>query len=342
MTYFIKDCQQPASAAATTFDEIAAAVTKAFEPRPYIKGAFYVEPYADDDGDEPIELMVVPDHRFGTPHQPWAVTGCEEFADDLLASIGRDIDCYLDKCEHARHTVLERSLRPIYKRPDESIKKADNYLNSAMNSAMICAGGQNMPWDQADNIAFYAARTAGQSLLASIVAFGGRDIPTSTLPEILAEAERVGVVSHSDELAEIAARLEDGLAKREANEEVGIKQALRAVVDANRAADILHDARRPAQWVPVHDQHFLNTLRVTGLVPAEPKFKRGERVEFWRDDATHRGLNARRTGTVINIEDAAERLNYSKGSWWLYDIDCDEGIFRKEQPENELQPERCG
>ena len=340
MTYFIKDCRQAVSAPAKSLGEIAAAVAKVFKPRPYIVGVLYVEPCDDEEPDEPPKLLVAADRRFGVPHRPWAVTGCEEFIDDLLAAFGRDVDCCMDGCEHARFLMRHRRLRPIYKRADESIKVADRYLNSAMNDAMIAAEGQSLPWDQADNICFYAARTVGQSLLASIAAFGGRDIPTSTLPEILAEAKRVGVISRSDELSEISDRLETGLAKREACEEVGWKEGVRATADANRAADILYGSRRPAQWIPVHDRRFLDMLRMTGLVQTEPAFRKGDRVEFWKADKDHRGLDARRTGSVVNIEDSAGCLNRTRGSWWRYDVMCDDGVFRKELSEWELDQER--
>ena len=337
MTYFIKDCQQSVSAPAESVDEIAAAVAKVFEPRPYIVGALYAEPYGDGSGADIPELLVVADRRFGVPHRPWAVTGCEEFIDDLLAALGRDVDCCMDRCERARELKRWQKLRPVYKRADEAIETADRYLNSAMNSAMTSASGQSMPRDQADNICFYAARAVGQCLLASISAFGGKDIPTSALPEILAEAERVGVIGHNGELAGIAERLEAGLAKRKANEEVDWKEGLRATVDANRAADILHEVRRPAEWIPIHDGRFLKTLRMTGMAPAAPAFKKDERVEFWKADKDHRGLDARRTGTVVNFEDYAFRLHRTHGSWWVYDIDCDGGIFWKELPEKELR-----
>lgn len=102
MTYFLKDCGRGVSPPAKVREDIARAVAETFATRPYIRFAVLIEPYTDGSGDDSIELIAIPDRRFGVPLVPWAATGCEEFAYDLVAALGRDVDCCLDKCERAR------------------------------------------------------------------------------------------------------------------------------------------------------------------------------------------------------------------------------------------------
>ena len=120
MTYFLKDCGREVSPPAKEREDIARAVAETFATRPYIRFALFIEPYADGSGDDSVELIAVPDGRFGIPLIPWAATGCEEFAYDLVAALGRDVDCCLDKCERARLSLIHRTLTPIYRRPDSA------------------------------------------------------------------------------------------------------------------------------------------------------------------------------------------------------------------------------
>lgn len=131
MTYFLKDCGREVSPPAKEREDIARAAAETFATRPYIRFALFIEPYADGSGDDSVELIAVPDRRFGVPLVPWAATGCEEFAYDLVAALGRDVDCCLDKCERARLSLIHRTLMPIYRRPDSAIEPADRYLTSA-------------------------------------------------------------------------------------------------------------------------------------------------------------------------------------------------------------------
>ena len=84
------------------------------------------------------------------------------------------------------------------------------------------------------------------------------------------------------------------------------------------------------------DQRFLKMLRDEGLAPAAPKFKEGDRVEFWKADREHRGVDARRIGTVYSIDDRAGELDYRHGSWWTYNVECSDGVLWKDLAEDEL------
>lgn len=139
MTYFLKDCDRKVSPPAKGREDIARAVAETFATRPYIRFAVFIEPYADGSGDDSVELIAVPDRRFGVPLVPWAATGCEEFAYDLVAALGRDVDCCLDRCERARLSLIHRTLTPIYRRPDSAIESADRYLTSTRADAMIAS-----------------------------------------------------------------------------------------------------------------------------------------------------------------------------------------------------------
>lgn len=162
MTYFLKDCGREVSPPAKEREDIARAVAETFATRPYIRFALFIEPYADGSGDDSVELIAVPDGRFGIPLIPWAATGCEEFAYDLVAALGRDVDCCLDKCERARLSLIHRTLTPIYRRPDSAIEPADRYLTSARADAMIASSALRCHRMNADHVARHAARTVGQ------------------------------------------------------------------------------------------------------------------------------------------------------------------------------------
>lgn len=164
MTYFLKDCGREVSPPAKEREDIARAAAETFATRPYIRFALFIEPYADGSGDDSVELIAVPDRRFGVPLVPWAATGCEEFAYDLVAALGRDVDCCLDKCERARLSLIHRTLTPIYRRPDSAIEPADRYLTSARADAMIASSALRCHRMNADHVARHAARTVGQSL----------------------------------------------------------------------------------------------------------------------------------------------------------------------------------
>lgn len=137
MTYFLKDCGREVSPPAKEREDIARAAAETFATRPYIRFALFIEPYADGSGDDSVELIAVPDRRFGVPLVPWAATGCEEFAYDLVAALGRDVDCCLDKCERARLSLIHRTLTPIYRRPDSAIEPADISGGDALEAACL-------------------------------------------------------------------------------------------------------------------------------------------------------------------------------------------------------------
>ena len=67
MTYFLKDCGREASPPAKGREDIARAVAETFATRPNIRFAVLIEPYADGSGDDSVELIAVPDGRFGVP-----------------------------------------------------------------------------------------------------------------------------------------------------------------------------------------------------------------------------------------------------------------------------------
>lgn len=246
MTYFLKDCDRKVSPPAKGREDIARAVAETFATRPYIRFAVFIEPYADGSGGDSVELIAVPDRRFGVPLVPWAATGCEEFAYDLVAALGRDVDCCLDRCERARLSLIHRTITPIYRRPDPAIEPADRYLTSARVDAMIASSALRCHRMNADHVARHAARTVGQSLLAATSAFGGKDDPTAELPDIFAVAIGCGVLYRRGWMEAAAARLEAWLSAAEDGTDISERDALEAACLANRFAGKLLQDGRPA------------------------------------------------------------------------------------------------
>lgn len=246
MTYFLKDCGREASPPAKGREDIARAVAETFATRPYIRFAVLIEPYADGSGDDSVELIAVPDRRFGVPLVPWAATGCEEFAYDLVAALGRDVDCCLDKCERARLSLIHRAFTPIYRRPDSAIEPADRYLTSARADAMIASSALRCHRMNADHVAKHAARTVGQCLLAVSSAFGCKDDPTAAFSDILAGAIGCGVLYRRGWMDPAAERLEAWMSAVECGADIGERDALEAACLANRFAGKLLANGRPA------------------------------------------------------------------------------------------------
>ena len=246
MTYFLKDCDRKVSPPAKGREDIARAVAETFTTRPYIRFAVLIEPYADGSGGDSVELVAVPDRRFGVPLVPWAATGCEEFAYDLVAALGRDVECCLDRCERARHYLIHRTFTPIYRRPDSAIEPADRYLTSARTDAMIASGALRCHRMNADHVARHAARTVGQCLLAATSAFGGEGDSTAALPDILAGAIGCGVLYRRGWMEEAAERLEAWLSAAEDGADISGGDALEAACLANRFAGKLLEDGRPA------------------------------------------------------------------------------------------------
>lgn len=246
MTYFLKDCDRKVSPPAKGREDIARAVAETFATRPYIRFAVLIEPYADGSGDDSVELIAVPDRRFGVPLVPWAATGCEEFAYDLVAALGRDVDCCLDKCERARLALVRRTFTPIYRRPESAIESADRYLASARADAAIASSALRCQRMNADHVARHAARAVGQCLLAATSAFGGKDAPTAALPDILAGAIGCGVLHRRGWMEAAAGRLEAQMSAAERGADIGGGDALEAACLANRFADKLLADGRPA------------------------------------------------------------------------------------------------
>lgn len=251
MTYFMKDCGREISPPAKGREDIARAVADTFATRPYIRFAALIEPLADGSGDDSVELIVVPDGRFGVPLVPWAATGCEEFAYDLVAVLGRDVDCCLDGCERARLALVRRTFTPIYRRPDSAIEPADRYLTSARADAMIASSALRCHRMNADHVAGHTARTVGQCLLAATSAFGGEDDPMATLPDILAGAIGCGVLHRRGWMDSAAERLEGCMSSAERGADIGEGDALEAACLANRFADKLLADGRPAYHIEV-------------------------------------------------------------------------------------------
>lgn len=246
MTYSLKDCDRKVSPPVKEREDIARAVAETFATRPYIRFAVLIEPYADGSGGDSVELVAVPDRRFGVPLVPWAATGCEEFAYDLVAALGRDVECCLDRCERARHYLIHRTFTPIYRRPDSAIEPADRYLISARIDAMIASGALRCHRMNADHVARHAARTVGQCLLAATSAFGGEGDSTAALPDILAGAIGCGVLYRRGWMEEAAERLEAWLSAAEDGADISGGDALEAACLANRFAGKLFEDGRPA------------------------------------------------------------------------------------------------
>ncbi|RHL22607.1 hypothetical protein [Collinsella sp. AF38-3AC] len=246
MTYFLKDCGREASSPAKDREDIARAVAETFATRPYIRYAVFIEPYADGSGDDSVELIAVPDGRFGVPLVPWAATGCEEFAYDLVAALGRDVDCCLDGCERARLAPIYRAIVPIYRRPDPAIEPANRYLASAKADATIASSALRCHRMNADHVARHAARTVGQSLLATTSAFGGKGDTMATLPDILDSAIECGALFRRGWMGTAAERLEAWMSAAEGGADISGGDALEAACLANRFADELLEKRRTA------------------------------------------------------------------------------------------------
>ena len=98
----------------------------------------------------------------------------------------------------------------------------------------------------ADHVARHAARTVGQCLLAATSAFGGKDDPTATLPDILAGAIGCGVLHRRGWMDQATGRLEAWMSAAESGADIGEEDALEAACLANRFADELLETRRPA------------------------------------------------------------------------------------------------
>lgn len=251
MTYFLKDCDRKASPPAKEREDIARAISETFATRPYISFVVLIEPYTDGSRDDNIELIAVPDRRFGAPLVPWAATGCEEFTYDLVAALGKNVECCLDKCERARPSLIHRAFTPIYRRPDSAIGPADKYLASAQADAAIASSALRCHRMNADHVARHAARTVGQCLLATTSAFGGKDDPTAALPDILANAIGCGVLNRRGWMEAAAWRLEAWLSAAECGVDICEGDALEAACFANRFADELIEDRRPAFRIEV-------------------------------------------------------------------------------------------
>lgn len=246
MTYFLKDCDRKASPPAKGREDIARAVAETFATRPYIRFTVLIEPYSDGSRDDSVELIVIPDRKFGVPLVPWSATGCEEFAYDLVAALGRDVECCLDKCERARLALIRRTFTPIYRRPDSAIESAYRYLTSARADAAIASSALRCHRMNADHVARHAARTVGQCLLAATSAFGGKDDPTATLSDILAGAIGCGVLYRRGWMDPAAERLEAWMSAAESGVDIDEGDALEAACLANRFADKLLADGRPA------------------------------------------------------------------------------------------------
>lgn len=246
MTYFLKDCERKVSPPAKERADIVRAVAETFATRPYIRFVVLIEPYADGSGDDTVELIAITDKRFDVPLIPWAATGCEEFAYDLVAALGRDVDCCMDGCEKARLAPIRRTLTPIYRRPDSAIEAADRYLASARAAAAIASSALRCHRMNADHVARHAARTVGQCLLAATSAFGGENDPTATLPIILDGAIGCGVLHRRDWMKVATERLETWLSAAEGGVDISEGDALEAACLANRFAEELLEDHRPA------------------------------------------------------------------------------------------------
>lgn len=246
MTYFLKDCERKVSPPAKERADIVRAVAETFATRPYIRFVVLIEPYADGSGDDTVELIAITDKRFDVPLIPWAATGCEEFAYDLVAALGRDVDCCMDGCEKARLAPIRRTLTPIYRRPDSAIEAADRYLASARADAAIASSALRCHRMNADHVARHAARTVGQCLLAATSAFGGENDPTATLPVILDGAIGCGVLHRRDWMKVATERLETWLSAAEGGVDISEGDALEAACLANRFAEELLEDHRPA------------------------------------------------------------------------------------------------
>ena len=96
----------------------------------------------------------------------------------------------------------------------------------------------------ADHVARHAARTVGQCLLAATSAFGGKDNPTATLPDILAGAIGCGALHRRGWMDSAAERLEAWMSAAEGGADLSEGDALEAACLANRFADkLLEDGR---------------------------------------------------------------------------------------------------
>lgn len=99
----------------------------------------------------------------------------------------------------------------------------------------------------ADHVAMHAARTVGQCLLATTLAFGGKDDPVAAPLDILAGAIGCGVLHRRDWIEAAAERLEAQMFAAEGGgADVSGGDALEAACFANRFAEELIEDCHPA------------------------------------------------------------------------------------------------
>lgn len=98
----------------------------------------------------------------------------------------------------------------------------------------------------AGHVAMYVARTVGQCLLATTLAFGGKDDPVAALPDILAGVIGCGVLHRRDWIEAAAERLEAQMFAAEGGADVSGGDALEAACLANRFAEELIEDCHPA------------------------------------------------------------------------------------------------
>ena len=86
MTYFLKDCDRKASPPAKGREDIARSVAETFATRPYIRFTVLIAPYSDGSRDDSVELIVVPDRKFGVPRARSRWPSCLPYRGAALAT----------------------------------------------------------------------------------------------------------------------------------------------------------------------------------------------------------------------------------------------------------------
>lgn len=267
---------------------------------------------------DPVKIVLFPDWQCGI-----SVRGVMEYADSLLFFLGRDIDIVTDR-ELRREAHPE--LRVLYGRPSWMMEDIEWDAAAAKRAARHAALGLTMDGLKTDaaEISSDAALAARCGLTAALKAMGGWVGEESTIPTIYERARDKGAVADNHHIAHCCRDLGYLEECADLGMELRVGDALLAVFGANRVADELHAAGRPAAWVSVRDREALRLMRALEYAEPEPEFDILDDVEFLRKPGGE-FYATWGPGRVTDVADRSGGLNESKGRWWTVDVRDEKG-----------------
>lgn len=309
---YLKDCTVQPLPPQRDIEQIAKWADEAFSWFPYVESAELVIS-EDIDGDGPIELLVNIDPQFGMPlpRPPFFDSSkslfdrcCDQLGDELVARLGRDVDCYTG--DDARAHKVGRNRKVIYERDAfyseqvEELKRLYIVIKSDVQDAARCLDDDFRV--MASNICYHSAAVVLTSLKIATGAMGGwiLDVDEPSIDEgataLKLNNSRTLKMSISGALSEAAAeevRAIDDSGLRHAASELDYYMrcalddaplngldALCALFYANEFADFLHRAGRPAFWIPIRNPEVIELMRVLDIAPKGTKIGKGDRVWF--------------------------------------------------------------